>query len=556
MRSAPLAFLVSSMLTVPLWAAAQTAAPIQRAPELVAAQGYMRAQQYDSAAVLLERLTARDPENAQAWAMLGNAYHSKGDIDRAIPAHQRATAFPATAPNATRRLGLAYARKGDLDRAFEVLMKAKAGGRVDLTALDLDPDSEHLRGDPRYRALFPTDAELADPFVEPVRILHEWRGETVGDQFGWIAHPIGDVNGDGVQEITTSAPTWGDNAGKVYTYDGRTGASLWTRAGEPQHWLGLGLDAAHDVNADGVPDVVASARGAGKVLVFSGRDGSTVLELAAPASGEEFGHRAAGLGDADRDGHADIAVGAPGSDSAGENAGRVYLYSGRTGALLRSWDGSAAGAALGRSLAGGTIGERVVVVSGEPGAFGGNGGRVRVFDAAGDERFTMTPDSSAVQFGLMFASVVGDVDADGMADVWSTDFADAAKGPATGRAYVVSGADGSRLLTFEGEGPGEGFGVGSAKAGDVDGDGHDDIVAGAWQHASAAPSGGRIYVYSGRDGSLLRTITGKIPGETLGFDATGTGDVNGDGKLDLLVTSAWSIVSGAQSGRVYVVSGQ
>jgi hypothetical protein len=45
-------------------------------------------------------------------------------------------------------------------------------------------------------------------------------------------------------------------------------------------------------------------------------------------------------------------------------------------------------------------------------------------------------------------------------------------------------------------------------------------------------------------------------GETLGFDSTGMGDVDGDGAGDLLVTSAWSFVNGPRSGRVYVVAGR
>jgi hypothetical protein len=44
-------------------------------------------------------------------------------------------------------------------------------------------------------------------------------------------------------------------------------------------------------------------------------------------------------------------------------------------------------------------------------------------------------------------------------------------------------------------------------------------------------------------------------GETLGFDATGLGDVNGDGVPDLLVTSAWSAIRGTRSGRVLILSG-
>ena len=122
--------------------------------------------------------------------------------------------------------------------------------------------------------------------------------------------------------------------------------------------------------------------------------------------------------------------------------------------------------------------------------------------------------------------------------------------------YIHSGADGHRLYTLTGEGPGDGFGIGSAEAGDVNRDGYDDLLIGAWQFSGVAPSGGKIYLYSGKDGTILRTITGRIPGETLGFDATGVGDVDGDGIPDLLVTSSWSNINGFRSGRMYLISGK
>ena len=68
----------------------------------------------------------------------------------------------------------------------------------------------------------------------------------------------------------------------------------------------------------------------------------------------------------------------------------------------------------------------------------------------------------------MFVSVPGDVNGDGVPDVYASDYTNAAKGASTGRIYVHSGRDGRRLLTLTGEGAGEGFGIGPGAAGDVD----------------------------------------------------------------------------------------
>jgi hypothetical protein len=87
-----------------------------------------------------------------------------------------------------------------------------------------------------------------------------------------------------------------------------------------------------------------------------------------------------------------------------------------------------------------------------------------------------------------------------------------------------------------------------------DGDGYADLIVGAWQYSGAAIGGGRTYLYSGKNGSLLKTFTCRIPGDTFGFDAVTMGDIDGTGGTDFLITSGWSGVRGFHSGRVFIIS--
>ena len=147
-----------------------------------------------------------------------------------------------------------------------------------------------------------------------------------------------------------------------------------------------------------------------------------------------------------------------------------------------------------------------------------------------------------------------DVDGDGVPDVFASDWSNTAKGRSTGRVYVHSGKDGHRLLELTGETAGEGFGTSNSNAGDVDGDGHADLIVGAWQYAGAAVSGGRAQLFSGKDGKLLKAFTCRTVGDTFGFDAVTMGDVDGDGSDDFLITSGWSAVRGFHSGRMFLLS--
>jgi hypothetical protein len=102
--------------------------------------------------------------------------------------------------------------------------------------------------------------------------------------------------------------------------------------------------------------------------------------------------------------------------------------------------------------------------------------------------------------------------------------------------------------------PGEGFGTTHSVAGDVNGDGRADLIVGSWQFSGAAQSGGRAYLYDGRTGGLLHIYTGRIPGDTLGFDAVGIGTTDDNGQAELLITSAWSAVRGFHTGRIFLIS--
>jgi hypothetical protein len=538
-------------------ARAQGAPPVPT-PSIPAAMSHFYRGDPAGAAKILESVTAATPGDANAWRLLALCYRKTGELDRSMIAYQKAIALEPNSPAAIFNLAGVYALKGNTDSAFALLAKAKASKNYDMTELEVDSAYASLRTDPRYRSLLPTPKEFSDPIVEHVKIIREFDGDSTGDQFGWIARSIGDVDHDGIADFVTSAPTnsaGGVNAGRVYAYSSGSGKLLWSANGKPGEQLGIGVESAGDVDGDGTQDVIAGAPYSGRAYVYSGKDGHVLFTLKAEGDSDSFGVHVSTAGDVDHDGHADFIVGAPANGVGGANAGRAYVYSGKDADLLLTLTGEHAGDAFGTSVAGYADKAHSFIVIGAPSAGSGKVGRTYVYEGLSRKpKFTIEPDSTGRALGAMFVSVVGDVNDDGVPDVYATDYTNGAKGPSTGRIYVHSGRDGKRLLTLTGETAGEGFGIGPGNTGDVNHDGHADLVVGSWQYSGAAAQGGRVYLYSGRDGRLLETYTDRIPGDTFGFDAVGIGDVDGDGSVDLLLTAAWSGVHGNHSGRIFIVS--
>ena len=405
----------------------------------------------------------------------------------------------------------------------------------------------------------PPPPDWSKPFLEPdAVILHEWRGEHANDQFGWVAEDAGDVNGDGVNDVITSAPFWqvdGKPAGRVYLYSGKSGALLASHDGAPGDLLGMAVSGIGDVDGDGFADYAAGApqprTGAGEVKVWSGKTHALLGSFDGDQPGDSFGRELAGCGDFDRDGTPDLLIAAPGFAG---GAGRVHRISGAGGDRVDHFDGGP-GETLGSVVAGDFDGEHPLMVLGAMNAGEGQRGEVRVYRGLTPElHFTLQAREHNVNLGRFFASVFGDCNGDGVPDVYCVDFESNAGGAGSGEAVVASGEDGAVLHRFVGA-AGEGLGIGNAVAGDYDGDGAADLVIGAWTNSEQAPSAGKVYLRSGRNGAVLRTWTCVNANDTFGFDATVLGDVDDDGRPDYLFTSAWSGANGVRSGRVFVMSG-
>jgi FG-GAP repeat len=539
------------LLTATLFA--QPAPP----PEITKANQLFQARDYDGTIKTLEDFIQRNPATQVGWGLLGNAYRQTGNLDKALEMYLKAASFRPTRWPGTFNAAAMAALKNDQEKAFELLTALRNGGSFDMDLVRSNNDLISLRSDLRFAKLMPKPDDFANPFVEKVNILHEWTGENKNDQFGWIARSIGDVDGDKIKDMVTSAPTFQRNnqpAGRVYVYSGKSGKLLWTQTGQSGENIGQVVEGAGDVNGDRVPDVITCSPNSGKAYVYSGKDGKILLTLTGKDAAEAFASSVNHAGDQNGDGFADVLVGAPGN---AQTIGKAYLYSGKDGSLLLTLEGERAGDGFGSTVAGDKKGKTALLSIGAP--TGGNRPTGKVYVYAGMTRtpkFVIDSDETGARLGMMFLSVVGDVNKDKVPDIYASDWNNSAKGAATGRIYVHSGADGKRLYTLTGEAAGDGFGIGTADVGDVNKDGYDDLLIGAWQHASAAASGGRVYLYSGKDGNLLQTITCRTPGDTFGFDATGIGDVNGDGVIDFLITSAWSNVKGYRSGRVFVISGK
>jgi hypothetical protein len=166
---------------------------------------------------------------------------------------------------------------------------------------------------------------------------------------------------------------------------------------------------------------------------------------------------------------------------------------------------------------------------------------------------TVHGDAAADNLGAD-AHAAGDVDGDGVVDYVAgaplNDFA----GFAAGEAIVFSGVDGSVLYRFYGSAANDQFGASVCGAGDVNGDGYADIIVGS-RYFDVGDTSGNAVVYSGQNGSVLYTFLGTVDPNFISSPVAGVGDINGDGYDDVIVGEPLISAGGLARGRARVHSG-
>jgi len=340
--------------------------------------------------------------------------------------------------------------------------------------------------------------------------------------------------------------------------------------------LGVSVQSAGDVNGDGHPDFIVGApttsMGTGRAFVYFGgslADTTADLVLDGEAPGDFFGQSVASAGDFNGDGYSDVIVGAWQNDTAARESGRAYLYlGGRHPDNIPDliFRGVAEEDFLGFSVAGaGDLngdGYADVMASATYTGPGGTGAGVEhiyfgglAADAVAD--LVLTGENRGDLFGG--AAPAGDVNGDGHPDVIAGAISNDAGGTNAGRAYVYFGGPGmDRVpdLVLTGEGPGDYFGR-VAGAGDVNGDGFADFLVAAFASSATSPYTGRVYLYFGGaspDSIADLVLTGEAAGDDFSKIAT-AGDVNSDGYADLIVGASLNDGDGDAAGRVYVFLG-
>jgi Ca2+-binding RTX toxin-like protein len=422
------------------------------------------------------------------------------------------------------------------------------------------------------------------------------QGESVGDNSGASVASAGDINGDGFDDLIVGAPSADgpadgrSDAGDNYVIFGKAGgfgatidlATITSGDGSQGFVLqgesaydrsGRSVASAGDVNGDGFDDLIVGARGgdgpadgrpyAGDSYVIFGKsggfgatidlatltsgDGSQGFVLQGETAGDQSGRSVASAGDVNGDGFDDLIVGAQlaNGPSDGRNAaGDSYVIFGKASGFAATID-------------------LATITSGD-----------------GSQGFVLQGEDAYDRSGYSVASA-GDVNGDGFDDlIVGARFAD---GPARGYAgdsYVIFGkaggfgatidlatitsGDGSQGFVLQGELAYDRSGYSVASAGDVNGDGFDDLIVGA-RYADGPADGrngaGDSYVVFGKAGGFaatidLATITagtggfvihGELAGDASGNSVASAGDVNGDGFDDLIVGAPFA--DGPADGR-------
>jgi len=278
-----------------------------------------------------------------------------------------------------------------------------------------------------------------------------------------------------------------------------------------------------------------------------------------------LGSAIAAVGDLDGDGVSDLSVGAPLAHGEQDFInGRVYVYSGATGMLIRTLEPLTPRGQLGWSLSalgdidGDGVPDHLVGSPYSTTEFLFGVGSALVYSGAtGDVLYNFLGEDGGSYTGYS-VSGLGDVNGDGVPDlIAGIPYGTGQGGPGVGNAIVRSGADGQVLYRFEGALPGEFLGWAVTGLGDVDGDFVPDLALGAPDASpDGRPQAGRVEVRSGATGALIYALSGPVDAGYFGKALAALEDLDGDGAPELIVGAPGNNSDGAVSaGSVWVFSG-
>jgi hypothetical protein len=321
-----------------------------------------------------------------------------------------------------------------------------------------------------------------------------------------------------------------------------------------------------DLDGDGVAELAIGAQAQATVRLVSGADGS-VLQILVGSPGSGFGAALAGPGDLTGDGVPDLVVGAPDTNGDGPPSGAVHFVSLATGLAFAEAQGAGRYDRLGHALAvlpdlDGDGVHELAASAPDDGSFveGENGSVVILSGATAVTLALVTPPALApTQFEAGFGRSLaraGDLDGDGVDDLlvgMPGFFLEGTDGHVFGFASASLLDPGGPAPVFDVSLGTAGFGDGLANAGDVDDDGVADVLAGAIFGIAPGPGTPAGVLLSGADGELLQVIEPSAQTSFFGRAVAGPGDLDQDGVPDLLVGGPGGPVSGL--GRVMGVSG-